>query len=70
MESSLRSPMKYAIGTMKTKSLLRLDKIVSLIKKMTVTLHRDVMFPNGKKEKHPLNVPELKSALLYVEQDI
>ena len=33
-------------------------------------LHRDVMFPNGKKEKHPLNIPELKSALLYAEQDI
>jgi len=33
-------------------------------------LHRDVMFPGGKKEKHPLDIPDLKTALLYVEQDI
>ena len=33
-------------------------------------LHRDVMFPDGKKEKHPLNIPGLKTALLYAEQDI
>jgi len=33
-------------------------------------LHRDVMFPDGKKEKHPLDIPELKTALMYAEQDI
>jgi len=33
-------------------------------------LHRDVMFPGGKKEKHPLDIPDLKTALLYAEQDI
>jgi hypothetical protein len=33
-------------------------------------LHRDVMFPGGKKEKHPLDIPDLNSALLYAEQDI
>lgn len=33
-------------------------------------LHRDVMFPGGKKEKYPLDIPDLKSALLYAEQDI
>uniref|UniRef100_UPI0040562901 DUF7718 family protein n=1 Tax=Candidatus Electrothrix sp. TaxID=2170559 RepID=UPI0040562901 len=33
-------------------------------------LHRDVMFPGGKKEKHPLDIPDLKTGLLYAEQDI
>lgn len=33
-------------------------------------LHRDVIFPGGRKEKHPLNIPDLKTALLYAEQDI
>lgn len=33
-------------------------------------LHRDVLFPNGKKEKHPLDIPDLKTALMYAEQDI
>ena len=33
-------------------------------------LHRDVMFPGSKKEKHPLDIPDLKTALLYAEQDI
>ncbi|HDY86837.1 MAG TPA: hypothetical protein ENH82_01835 [bacterium] len=33
-------------------------------------LHRDVMFPGGKKERHPLDIPDLKTALLYAEQDI
>ena len=33
-------------------------------------LHRDVMFPGGKKEKHPLDIPDLKTALIYAEQDI
>ncbi len=33
-------------------------------------LHRDVMFPGGKKEKHPLDIPDLKTALMYAEQDI
>ena len=32
--------------------------------------NRDVMFPGGKKEKYPLDIPDLKSALLYAEQDI
>ncbi len=25
-----------------------------------VFLHRDVMFPGGKKERHPLDIPDLK----------
>ena len=33
-------------------------------------LHRDVMFPGGKKEKYPIDIPDLKTALLYSEQDI
>jgi len=33
-------------------------------------LHRDVMFPGDKKEKYPLDIPDLKTALLYAEQDI
>jgi hypothetical protein len=33
-------------------------------------LHRDVMFPGGKREKHPLDIPDLNSAFLYAEQDI
>ena len=33
-------------------------------------LHRDVMFPAGKVEKYPLDIPDLKTALLYAEQDI
>ena len=33
-------------------------------------LHRDVIFPGGKKEKHPLDIPDLRTALLYVGQDI
>jgi len=33
-------------------------------------LHRDVLFPGGKKEKYPLDIPDLKAALLYAEQDI
>jgi len=33
-------------------------------------LHRDVMFPGGRREKHPLDIPDLNSALLYAEQDI
>ena len=33
-------------------------------------LYRDVMFPGGKKEKHPLDIPDLKTALIYAEQDI
>jgi len=33
-------------------------------------LHRDVMFPNGKVEKYPLDLPDLNTALLYAEQDI
>ena len=33
-------------------------------------LHRDVMWPGGKKEKYPLDIPDLKTALLYAEQDI
>lgn len=33
-------------------------------------LHRDVMFPGNKKEKHLLDIPDLKTALLYAEQDI
>ena len=32
--------------------------------------HRDVLFPDGKKEKYPLEIPDLKTALLYAEQDI
>lgn len=28
------------------------------------------LFPGGKKEKYPLDIPDLKSALLYAEQDI
>jgi len=32
--------------------------------------HRDVIFPGGKKEKYPLEIPDLKTALLYAEQDI
>lgn len=32
--------------------------------------HRDVMFPGNKKEKHHLDIPDLKTALLYAEQDI
>ncbi len=33
-------------------------------------LHRDVILPGGKKEKYPLDIPDLKTALLYAEQDI
>ena len=33
-------------------------------------LHRDVMSPSGKKEKYPLDIPDLKTALIYAEQDI
>lgn len=33
-------------------------------------LHRDVMFPGDKKEKHPLDIPDLNTALMYAEQDI
>lgn len=33
-------------------------------------LHRDVMLPGNKKEKYPLDIPDLKSALMYAEQDI
>jgi len=33
-------------------------------------LHRDVMFFGNKKEKHPLDIPDFKTALLYAEQDI
>ncbi len=33
-------------------------------------LHRDVMLPGGKKEKYPLDIPDLRNALLYAEQDI
>lgn len=33
-------------------------------------LHRDVMLPGGKEEKYPLDIPDLKTALLYAEQDI
>lgn len=33
-------------------------------------LHRDVMFPKGKKEKYPLDISDLNTALLYAEQDI
>ena len=33
-------------------------------------LHRDVMFPKGQKEKYPLDIPDLNTALLYAEQDI
>ena len=32
--------------------------------------HRDVLYPKGKKEKYPLDIPDLKTALLYAEQDI
>lgn len=32
--------------------------------------HRDIMFPGGKEEKYPLNIPDLKTALVYAEQDI
>lgn len=32
--------------------------------------HRDVILPGGKKEKRPLDIPDLKTALLYAEQDI
>ena len=28
------------------------------------------MSPGGKKEKYPLDIPDLKTALLYAEQDI
>jgi len=28
------------------------------------------MSPGGKKEKYPLDIPDLKIALLYAEQDI
>ena len=28
------------------------------------------MLPGGKKEKYPLDIPDLKTALLYAEQDI
>jgi len=33
-------------------------------------LHRGVMLPGDKKEKQPLNIPDLKTALIYAEQDI
>jgi len=33
-------------------------------------LHRDVMLPGGKREKYPLDIPDLKIALIYAEQDI
>jgi len=33
-------------------------------------LHRDVIFPDGKMEKHPLDIPDLKTALMYAEEDI
>ena len=33
-------------------------------------LHRDVMLPGGKKEKYPLDIPDLKTGLIYAEQDI
>lgn len=33
-------------------------------------LHRDVMLPGGKIEKYPLDISDLKSALMYAEQDI
>jgi len=32
--------------------------------------HRDVLFPDGRKEKYPLEITDLKTALLYAEQDI
>jgi len=33
-------------------------------------LHRDVLFPGGRKEKYPLDIPDLNTALIYAEQDI
>ncbi len=33
-------------------------------------LHRDVLFPGGRKEKYPLDIPDLNTALVYAEQDI
>jgi hypothetical protein len=33
-------------------------------------LHRDVLFPGGRKEKYPLDIPDLNIALMYAEQDI
>jgi hypothetical protein len=33
-------------------------------------LHRDVLFPGGRKEKYPLDIPDLNTALMYAEQDI
>ena len=32
--------------------------------------HRDVIFPNGNKEKHTISIIDLESALTYAEQDI
>ena len=33
-------------------------------------LHRDVMSPGGKEEKYPVDIADLKIALIYAEQDI
>jgi len=32
--------------------------------------HRDVIFPNGNKEKHTIAITDLEAALTYAEQDI
>jgi hypothetical protein len=32
--------------------------------------HRDILNPKGKKTKQPINIPKLKDALRYAEQDI
>lgn len=33
-------------------------------------LHRDVIYPNKKQEKQPLNIENMNDALQYAEQDI
>jgi len=38
--------------------------------KIEIERGKDVMLPGGKKEKYPLDIPDLKIALLYAEQDI
>ena len=32
--------------------------------------HRDVLYPNGEKEKHTINITNLEDGLNYAEQDI
>lgn len=32
--------------------------------------HRDVMYPSGEKEKHPIAIDNLNDALSYAEQDL